>query len=179
MIIYLAVTTFFISSFNGVYKQTIHEFELPEERNDLEYYAMIPDEYKSICAGIKQYTGIPYKIIFNLVQHESGWEEKAYNGSNSNGSYDIGLTQINSNNFEYFYWKIMKLNPESNLNYKAYYSKPDISLWAGFLYLQYLIDYYDGDILRSLQAYNCGMGRVNSNRIPERTKEYVSFILTN
>jgi soluble lytic murein transglycosylase-like protein len=178
-LIYLFFTIISISSFNGIYKAEIIEIQLPKDKDDMEYFHMIPDKYKSICKDIHIYTGITYKIIFNLVQKESNWKERAYNGSNSNKTYDVGLTQVNSSNFEYFYWFLFKLKPSSNLDYKSYYYQPEINLWAGFLYLQYLIKYYKGDIILALQAYNGGLGKVNRGKTPESSKEYASWILTN
>jgi len=167
-----------ISSSNIMIREETQILSLPTLTEDQIYLKKIPNEYKYICLQVSQYTKIPVKIIYNLIQKESEWRVNAYN-KNSNGSYDVGLVQVNSDNFEYFYWKLWEHEVKPNLDYKAYYQIPEISIWTGFLYLQWLLDYYDGDMTLALTAYNCGLTKVKKNIVPESTKKYVNYILTN
>jgi soluble lytic murein transglycosylase-like protein len=44
--------------------------------------------------------GIPTNLLFALVQQESGFDPKALNDRNENGSEDIGLMQLNTRKFK-------------------------------------------------------------------------------
>jgi len=156
---------------------------------DLIYYDKIPDRYKKTCTDIHLQLKIPFKIIYRLVLRESEWRWWAV-GKNldKNGkelSFDLGLCQLNSFNLDMFYWKynkFIKAVPlkEKNIDtYKVYFSNPTRNLWTGFSFLRYLLDYYDQDYTKALQAYNCGTSRVNKNTVPKTTIKYAIFILTN
>lgn len=181
----LIIFNFPLSSINAdstLPDYTIEEpmvFISKEVFKDLFYLLKIPSEYVPIAKETGEKLNIPYQIIYNLVKIESNWEHTAINDRYSNGNFDIGLTQINSTNFEYFYWKILNKPLERNINYKEFYSNPKNNLWTGFLYLNWLRNYYDGDLEKALTAYNCGLGKVNRNKVPKSTEEYVKFILTN
>jgi len=159
-----------VSSYKPIYFE-----QIPEKQK---YINLIPGQYKHIVSEISEKLNIPIKIIYNLVNVESSWKETAI-GRNRDGSYDIGLTQINSSNFEYFYWKILKQDVKADFNYVDFYKNPEVNLWAGFLYLRWLINYYNDDIETALIAYNCGLGKVNRNVIPKSSIEYARRILTN
>lgn len=159
-----------VASYEPIYFE-----QIPEKQR---YLNLVPSQYKNIVLTISEKLNIPVKIIYNLVQKESNWRESAV-GKNRDGSFDVGLTQINSSNFEYFYWKILKQNVKKDFNYVDFYKNPEVNLWTGFLYLRWLVDYYNDDVEKALIAYNCGLGKVNRNAIPKSSIQYAKFILTN
>lgn len=122
------------------------------------YFSMIPDQYKEVCKEIKKTHGFSYKIIFRLVNLESGWNSWAV-GINKNGTFDQGLCQLNSGND----WKIDVFDPVENLK-------------AGFSYLGLMLKKFN-HIEKALIAYNCGPGRVIRGNEPERSKKYALKIL--
>jgi hypothetical protein len=106
-----------------------------KEHTDFYYFLFIPKEYKEICKQINKELNIPFKVIYNLVLKESRWRKGARNINDS--SYDIGLVQINSRNFDYFYWNFNKFLKERKLGlrnteeqYKKYFYDPEINLWT-------------------------------------------------
>lgn len=155
-----------------------------KENTDFYYFLFIPKEYREICKQINKELDIPYKIIYNLVLKESRWREGAKNVNAT--SYDIGLVQINSRNFDYFYWNFNRFIKERKLGirnteeqYREYFFNPEINLWTGFSYLKFLINHYRGEVYWALVAYNCGYNKVDSGRAVESSKLYASFILSN
>jgi len=177
-VLLLAINVNYISSLNPTLVKYSLSTPLPEQSEHNKYLYRIPSQYQEICQSISFNLHIPMKIIYNLILKESGWKANSKN-VNTNESYDLGIAQINSNNFEYFYWKLFKLEVKDNLDYVSFYKNPETNLWAGFLYLHWLLNYYDNDYTKAVMAYNCGLTKVNENRIPDRTKEYVHFILNN
>lgn len=179
MFLFVFIFTFSHSSLSGSASITrVRGSFLPAYDFSLDTYFLgkIPEPYRQLCLSISAKTKIPLKVIYRLVENESNWDEKAYN-KNKNGTFDVGLAQINSNNFEYFYWKILKFEPYKRINYTEYFYSPVNNLWAGFLYLRWLLDYYDNDYEKAIMAYNCGLGNVNKGNIPRTTVKYAQKIL--
>lgn len=56
---------------------------------------------------------------------------------------------------------------------------PEENIMAGTMYLRRLLDRYDGDVEKSLAAYNWGMGNVEKHaiRMPAETVEYVQRVI--
>ena len=109
--LFLLVLTINIASLSSLstyikkYNTSVLASPLFKEEN---YLYRIPQVYRSICSSLSKELDLPIRIIYNLIEKESNWRANSKN-KNSNGSYDIGIAQINSNNFEYFYWKLFKL----------------------------------------------------------------------
>lgn len=153
-------------------------FKLPTLTEEQVYFYRIPSNYRQTCKELAENLHISYKVMYNLVLKESDWNSKAIN-KNKNGTYDIGLTQINSSNFEYFYWKILKKDITKSVNFKSFYLVPETNLKTGMLYLRWLLNYFDQDYYKAVMAYNCGLTKVKRGDIPPSTYNYVHFILNN
>jgi len=110
---------------------------------------------------------IPLEYFINMVEWESGFDPEKMSGTNTNGSYDIGLVQVNSKYVKYFGWKynIEGFCP-SNVN--------DALEFAG-KHLAFLYD-QTGDWKLTFASYNAGLERVLSGDIPASTIEYVDII---
>jgi hypothetical protein len=107
---------------------------------------------------------IPPALAFALAWEESEFNPFAVNSTNSNGSIDRGLFQLNSRSFPH-------------LEIQAFFS-PDINSWHGMSHLRYCIDTGRSEIA-ALAIYNAGTGRVTSSGAPKSTLDYISRILEN
>ena len=66
------------------------------------YWQSLPSNSDKVLS-VKEYVrievekaGLDWEEVYCLIQHESGWNDYAYNLNNSNKSSDFGLWQINS-----------------------------------------------------------------------------------
>lgn len=142
---------------------------------DVYYFSMIPEEYKSYVAEAYNLYQIPVYITYKQIDKESRWGlllgEDGHGKTNGNGSYDIGLAQLNNRYIAEFSQKYWDLNEEFN----PYDERHSIIMGASIL--RHLITYFDEDLQKGLSAYNCGATAVRENKIPVSTKEYVRHII--
>jgi len=141
----------------------------------------VPEEYQTFTYNLAEYYGVPIHIVCNLVQAESSWVATARGGSNSNKTYDIGLSQLNSQYMSYFEEEFLDrevlvyLTQTSYREFNPY--DPHMNLQVGVSYLAKLIR-DTGSIEGGLWAYNAGIGRFRQGYLPESTKLYISKITT-
>lgn len=158
--------TFFPVKAEGFHYQK----RIRHERVVEKYRERVPDKYEESFFKWTNYYDIPYYIAYNLIETESNWRHKVRSHFNSNGSYDIGLMQLNSSYVLYF---VKRFFIGDSFEVYSY----DDNMQVGLAYLRYLIDYYNGNMRNAIMAYNCGQGNVNRGTIPDNTKKYVDMIL--
>ena len=138
------------------------------------FYQIFPIKYKdTIVKYTKQYNLQP-ELISSLIYAESGFNKDAISGAGA-----VGLMQVLPSTATEIAEKIDKTeydlhNPNDNIEFGCYY-------------LNYLLEYYKGDVVYALCAYNAGLNNVsywNFNgdieKIPiKQTKNYVKKILKN
>jgi len=107
--------------------------------------------------------GIPPSLALAVAQIESGFDPNAVSPTNSNGTKDYGLFQINSSNFSSL-GLTNPLDPTQNIN-------------AGVGLLSQLYNQYGGDLTQVLWAYNAGPGSVSSGNMPTSTQSYIPEVL--
>lgn len=94
------------------------------------------------------YFNIDPRLLNAIAQVESGMKADAYN-SNNNGSYDVGLMQIDSSHFS----RLKKLGVDEHV----LVNDPCISVLVGASILSEMIGQY-GYTWEAVGAYNAGMG---------------------
>lgn len=108
----------------------VPEFELPEiqkvEAKEVSPAPTIPLE-ESVEAHIQRLWGERANIAIAIAKAESGMNCKAVNGSNSNGSIDRGLFQINSIH-NYNVSDLFDCHKNIDIAYKIYLQKQS---WTG------------------------------------------------
>jgi soluble lytic murein transglycosylase-like protein len=105
-----------------------------------------PSAYGSVVLREAEANDVPLQVIYVLFAHESGWNQQAL-CFNSNGTFDVGIAQLNSGYFGYFgeqFWGegFDPYNPEHNIS-------------VGIRYLARLYR-YTGHWLAAMLAYNVG-----------------------
>jgi len=133
-----------------------------------EYDYFIPEEYKDYVEALSKEYGIPSWVMPRIFTRESGWDEKAVNRNNKDGSVDYGIAMLNSNNLEYFAWKF-------NGGKEVDYFNGKESILISVRYFNHLHKQF-GNLEKAIMAYNCGPGKVKRNTIPESTKEYLAYV---
>jgi soluble lytic murein transglycosylase-like protein len=127
----------------------------------------VPAKYYNMVSIVCNFYDIPTFLFCKLLEVESNFNPKAVGGPNADGTYDYGIAQLNSAYIEEFGWryKFGKIDP--------FNAEQSIHVAAKHLSVLYE---HTGSWERAVAAYNCGLARVQSNRIPLRTREYVDKI---
>ncbi len=136
-----------------------------EEIPDAEIY--IPAKYEKLVLELCEKYKIPLAVFTKLIQSESRWREKVSrtnyyylkDGTRKVHSYDKGIAQLNTNNYEEFTWRFNNDIPVDPFNY-------EMSLTIAAKYLNWLYvrtgNWYD-----VICAYKSGITKVRENRVPE------------
>lgn len=75
---------------------------------------------------------------------------------------------------------VMQLMPQTALDLGVDPHDPDANLKGGASYLRFLLDRFDGDLVKAIAAYNAGPGAVDRHRgVPPyaETRRYVAAVL--
>lgn len=135
-------------------------------------YKILPIKYRSqIVEYTKQYNLSP-ELVSSLINAESSFNKDSVSDAGA-----IGLMQILPSTAKEIALKLNRqdydlFNPSDNIEFGCYY-------------LNYLLEYYKGDLLYALCAYNAGLNNVSYwdfdgdiEKIPiKQTKNYVKKIL--
>jgi len=115
-----------------------------------------------ITAAANEY-GVPASLALAVAQVESNFNPNAVSPTNTNGTTDYGVMQINSANVSSL-GLTDPLDPQQNID-------------AGVSMLAQLYNQYGGDTTQVLWAYNAGPGSVTSGNMPPSTASYVADVL--
>lgn len=142
----------------------------------------VPQHLQQTVIQLAYEYNIKPTIAIGLFQIESLWTKHPNylttysNRINKNGTFDLGLGQLNTRYLNYF--ENRYYNPEllNRLNYLVtdkFNVFDDIqNMQVSLAYLSYLQEYFDNDIHLALIAYNCGMGNVLRDTIPLHSIKY-------
>jgi soluble lytic murein transglycosylase-like protein len=109
--------------------------------------------------------GVSPALALAVAQTESNFNPNAVSPTNSNGTTDYGVFQINSSNLASLGLS-NPTDPVSNIN-------------AGIQMLAQLSQQYNGNTQQILWAYNAGPGAVASGNLPQSTASYISLVNAN
>lgn len=99
----------------------------------------------------KQETSLDTALICAVIHAESKFRPNARSHKDA-----AGLMQITENTAT---WMAAEMGMKNYDSHRIY--EPEINIAIGCYFLDWLVDYYDGDISLALCAYNAGMGNVN------------------
>lgn len=105
--------------------------------------SLLKEESKNSC--------IPYKYLLALTKTESSLNPTAKGKDETGNGYSYGLMQI-------------KLSTAKDMGFKGTLNDlfiPKINIKYSVRYLNWLCEYYNGDIFKAMDAYNRGIGNVN------------------
>jgi soluble lytic murein transglycosylase-like protein len=110
---------------------------------------------------------IPPHYLTRLIERESNWDHTMVS-SNSNGTKDYGLMQLNDKYYDEFKWRYNHGKDFDPLNIRD-------SIRIGCKHLSTMFK-HTGTWEKAFSAYNAGLSRVRRNDIPTSTKKYVKYI---
>jgi len=124
-------------------------------------------ELQQMIVASAQAHGVDPSLALAIAKTESNFNPAAINTSNTNGTADYGLMQINSSNLASLGLDSSSaLDPQANINA------------AMQLLSSYTQKYGDNPNLIAW-AYNAGPGSVSSGSVPQSTSSYISQVLAN
>jgi len=138
------------------------------------FWKLFPIKYKDKIVEYTEYYNLAPELVSSLINAESSFDKDSISSAGAVGLMQILPTtaveiaeKLGRNGYDLH-------NPSDNIEFGCYY-------------LKYLIDYYEGDIVYALCAYNAGLNNVSYwnfdgdiEKIPiNQTKNYVKKILNN
>lgn len=107
--------------------------------------------------------------LYAIITIESRWDADAVSGPNYNGSYDIGLAQLNSKYLDYFVEKygddIQEFDPSNGVH----------SLTLAARHLDFLVEKTD-TVKDAIIAYNIGLTAFRNGQSPQSGAAYLSKV---
>ncbi len=138
-------------------------YEMPQSRAAVEWFYSQVTGDKDIAIAILNAAsqfGVQPSLAFALAYSESMYKVNAKH-TNVNGSIDRGLFQLNSYTFP-------------NLSEEDFYD-PKVSAHYGMSHLKYCME-AAGNEIAGLAMYNAGRNKVQDNKTPQVTLNYISKI---
>lgn len=129
---------------------------------------VMPERYRLTFELESMASGVPLWIAARMAEYESGFDERAVNRANSNGTADYGLMQLNSAYLDEFSWRYnggQEIDPFD----------PQVSVRVALRHLSRLYR-STGDWPMSVGAYNAGLTRVLTQGYPRKTRAYIRFV---
>ena len=113
-----------------------------------------PTEYAEYVEKYSEEYNVDPLLIFSIIKAESNFDADAMSSSNA-----IGLMQLMEPTAREIDEQMMK-SRESEEELNLY--DPETNIMYGTHYYSYLLQYFEGNMLLALTAYNAGIGNVNS-----------------
>lgn len=139
-----------------------------------------PDDYVDIAKRYANEYNVDWKLVMAVINCESGFNPDAVSERDA-----YGLMQLTE---ETFLDVRKKLGDSDSITFETHVTDPSINIKYGTWYLRFLLDYFDGDKIAAIAAYNAGLsnvkkwlgqnGRLETDEIQFReTKIYVKNVL--
>lgn len=129
----------------------------------------IPERYERVFMREASAAGVPLWIVARMAEYESGFNPRAVNDKNTNGTADYGMMQLNSAYLDEFSWRYNDGEPVDPFDV-------DTSVRVACRYLARLYE-RTGDWVDAVASYNAGLGRVLQDRaLPAATQRYIRHV---
>lgn len=140
----------------------------PYISNDDYALSFVPEEYIQSIQYQCGKLNIPIEYLARLLWAESGYDPTIISPSNSDGSSDIGIAQINSYYLDEFRWRydMPTLDPLCPIQSIEFAAKHLATLYS-----------VCGNWWEAVASYNAGLARVRSGNIPERSVVYANYVI--
>jgi hypothetical protein len=130
----------------------------PQSFNQSQQLNSINPKFGDLINQVASEQGVDPKLLASVITHESNFDPTATSPKGAMG--------------------LMQLMPEtaSQLGVKDPYD-PVQNVTGGAKYLKSLLTQFNGDIPKTIAAYNAGPGRVEQGQLPEETKMFVPKVM--
>jgi len=102
-------------------------------------------------------------LVQSIIKSESNFKPEAISSAGA-----IGLMQIMPSTAE---WLCQMLDVEKDIHH------PEDNIYLGIKYLEYLLKMYDGDLSKSLMAYNVGPAGLETESGKNSAKRYLKRVM--
>ena len=141
---------------------------------------MYPQKNVDLVEKYSREYGVAPELVFAVIKCESSFKADAVSSAGA-----VGLMQLTEETFD----DVKKMvGDDDTLSFETHATDPEVNVKYGTRYLKFLFDFFKGDKIAVLAAYNAGMGNVkewmgNSPTLEikeiefKETKEYVNKVL--
>lgn len=129
-----------------------------------------PERYAALVEGAAAAAGVPVWILARTIEAESSWRPDVV-GENEDGSRDLGIAQLGERWMGDFVWF-----DNGAAAFDPFHPEEAIPVAARYLARLYRAS---GDWRVAVAAYNCGLSRAKTGRIPAETAAYVARVFDN
>ncbi|MDA3856636.1 MAG: transglycosylase SLT domain-containing protein [Candidatus Woesearchaeota archaeon] len=134
------------------------------------FIAVIPEEYQEIVIDLHyRYPIVPLEYIYGIITVESKWDHTTVSNQNSNGTYDYGLVQANSQYIDYF--------GETFFDGEFDPFCPEQSIEFCFMYMDSLINRLNYDMKGAVMSYNIGINAYLAGNKLEQGEYYYGKVI--
>lgn len=115
------------------------------------YLFIIPYKYSDEINAVSKEFSVDKNLIVTIINIESSFRKTAVSSAGA-----VGLMQILPSTAEEMCDRL-----DIEYSYDLLF-KPEVNIRLGTYYLSYLLDYYEGNIINTISAYNWGLTNVNN-----------------
>lgn len=178
-----AITFIFLLGFLSVFfieykfgKKIVHiDLDIDSISEDCEEtkYKFLETQYANYIIKLADELKIDSDLVVAILMVENPEFDPVVTHRNDNGTNDLGLFQIND---RYCYSVFVKAYWDMDIDFNPYNWKHNTFLAMHHIeYLLRTLKVQDDAIM----AYNCGMGSVMNNQIPDSTRKYLARVKNN
>lgn len=114
---------------------------------------MHPIKYQNIAEAHASAYDVDVELVLAIIRCESDFDPEAKSNAGAKG-----LMQLTE---ETFYDVRKMVDDGEDITYESYWNDPQTNIKYGTKYISFLIEYYKGDKIAALAAYNAGLKNVN------------------
>lgn len=114
---------------------------------------MHPIKYQNIAEAHASAYDVDVELVLAIIRCESDFDPEAESFAGAKG-----LMQLTE---ETFYDVRKMVDDGEDITYESYWNDPETNIKYGTKYISFLIEYYKGDKIAALAAYNAGLKNVN------------------
>ena len=114
---------------------------------------MHPIKYQNIAQAHASAYDVDVELVLAIIRCESDFDPEAKSNAGAKG-----LMQLTE---ETFYDVRKMVGDGEDITYESHWNDPQTNIKYGTKYISFLIEYYKGDKIAALAAYNAGLKNVN------------------
>ena len=128
----------------------------------------VPERYSELFEAASEECGIPLEVLAAIAYVESGFKPFAVSPERPNGNRDLGMFQFHS---DFLDW--LADNYNAGVPFDPFSCAQSVKIAAR--HINWLYERY-GHWPDVIMAYNAGITRIDSGKIPDRTWDYLAAI---
>lgn len=111
-----------------------------------------PDDYIDLAKRYGEEYNVRWELVMAVINCESKFDPEAVSERDA-----VGLMQLTEETFSDMRKKV---GDDESVTFEAYAKDPETNIKYGTRYLQFLLEYFEGDKIAAVAAYNAGLSNV-------------------